>query len=400
MVNVSMLLQPIAIGPLNVQNRIARSATYEAMATETGEITDQIVNLYERLARGQAGFIIAGYSYVQQAGKCMPKQTGLHADAMVPGWRKAIETVHASGGTIAAQLAHGGVQSVKQPGMKHVPGPSSGIRNLSTFMTSRSMDGHEIHDTIDAFGAAAARAVSAGFDAIQIHAAHGYLVNQFLSPHFNRRSDEWGGSDENRFKFMKEVIGAVKKVLPKDKALLVKLSTNDHVRGHGITPVIAKQYASWLAGLLVDCVEISCGTSNFSPFDMSRGAVPIDAFARMFPKWQRPLLKPAMRFMFGRKDLAGEYNLDAAREIKPVLGKIPLMLVGGVRNVVRMEEILHSGVADMISMSRPFVREPMLVNNIKDGKMTNVTCTSCNNCFAAVACGLPLACYVKGLPPE
>ncbi|MBN2152304.1 MAG: NADH:flavin oxidoreductase [Candidatus Lokiarchaeota archaeon] len=394
------LFEPLSLGPLHVQNRLARSATYEAMAPETGEVNDKLVRLYETLAKGQVGLIIAGYSFVQEAGKCMKYQTGLHDDALVPGWKKLVDAVHAAGGTISAQIVHGGLQSVKQPAVKHAPAPSGGIRNLSTFVTSRAMDGGEIQGVIEAFGKAASRAVSAGFDAIQVHAAHGYLASQFLSPFFNRREDEYGGSDEKRFKFLREVIEAVKKVIPNDKAVLVKLNTDDRVRGNGITPVLAKQYASWLAALHVDCVEVSCGTVSLSPFDMSRGTVPINGFARMFPKWQRPLVKPLMRMMFRDKDLTGEYNLDAARAIKPALGSIPLMLVGGVRSVARMEEILQAGSVDMVSMSRPFIREPMLAKGMKEGRISTVACTSCNNCFAAAASGLPLACYVNGLPPE
>ena len=396
--NMSMLFEPIDIGPLTIKNRFVRSATYEAMASENGEVTEELIRLYRNLAKGQAGLIIAGYSYVLPSGKCMKHETGLHDDAMIAGWKRLVDAVHDEGGTIAIQLVHGGIQSLKEKGTRSIRGPTGGIRNSVNFGKSSEMTDSEIRETIEAFGAAASRAISAGVDAIQIHAAHGYLASEFLSPFFNRREDSWGGSDENRFKFLKEVILAVKNGLPSEKALLIKLNAADHVKGGGITPELALVYARWLADLGIDGLELSCGTTFFSPFNMCRGNIPYDDLSRKFPKWQRPLVKSIMKQMFKSRALEGEYNMDAAKIIKPVLGKVPLILVGGVRSVARMESIIREGHADMVSMCRPFVREPFLVKDIKDGKIDAVTCTSCNRCFAAVFNEIPLACYAKGLP--
>jgi 2,4-dienoyl-CoA reductase-like NADH-dependent reductase (Old Yellow Enzyme family) len=397
---LSILFEPINLGPLTIKNRFVRSATFEAMTSENGEVTNQLVRLYRNLARGQVGLIITGCSYVQATGKFLNSQTGFHDDATIAGWKRLVDTIHEEGGTIAVQLGLGGIQGVKEKGMRYLPAPSGGIRNLANFATSREMTEAEIQETIERFGAAASRAIAAGVDAIEIHAAHGYLVSEFLSPYFNRRDDSWGGSDENRFRFLKEIVAAVKKSMPAETALLVKLNTNDHAKGGGITPQLALIYAGWLANLGIDGLEVSCGMANFSPFNMSRGMAPYDDFARIYPKWQRWIAKPAMKRVLKPQPLEGEYNLEASKLIKPVLGNLPLILVGGLRSVARMETIIQEGTADMISMSRPFVREPMLVKNIWEGKIDAVSCTSCNRCLAAITTGLPLACYVNGLPKE
>ncbi|HME53984.1 MAG TPA: NADH:flavin oxidoreductase [Candidatus Lokiarchaeia archaeon] len=397
---MSILFEPINLGPLIIKNRFVRSATYEAMARENGEVTDELIRLYRNLAKGQAGLIIAGFSYVHPSGKSFKHQTGIHDDAMINGWKRIVDEVHDAGGTIAIQLAHGGIQSVKEKGTRYLAGPSGGIRNYINFTTSREMSDSEIQETIESFGAAAARAISAGVDAIQVHAAHGYLGSEFLSPFFNRREDSWGGTDEKRFRFLKEIIAAIKKSMPDDKALLVKLNTDDNVKVGGITPQLARTYAGWLVELGIDGLEVSCGTAAFSPFNVIRGMAPYDDLARAFPRWSRWLVKPAMKRMIKPQPLSGEYNLEAANLIKPILGKVPLILVGGVRSLARMDRIIQDGAADMISMCRPFIREPMLVKEIMEGKLEAVACTSCSRCFAAVFNEIPLACYVRGLPME
>jgi 2,4-dienoyl-CoA reductase-like NADH-dependent reductase (Old Yellow Enzyme family) len=256
----------------------------------------------------------------------------------------------------------------------------------------------EIMEMIKAFGAAARRAVEAGADGIQLHGAHGYLINEFLSPFFNSRTDSWGGSDENRFQFLKEVLQEIKTVVPDGFPILVKLSTNDYTPKEGITLSLAPRYAGWLAKLGIAGLEVSCGTGNYSYMNMCRGDVPTDEFLKALPWWQKPMGRLMIGKLEGKYDLEEGYNLEAAKKIKPVLGNTPLFLVGGMRTVSHMEEVLESGHADFISMSRPFIREPFLVNKIKDGKMDRVSCVSCNRCLAAVPNDIPIYCYNKGFP--
>jgi len=240
---------------------------------------------------------------------------------------------------------------------------------------------------------AAGRAVKAGADGIQLHAAHGYLINQFLSPFFNTRNDAWGGSDKNRFRFLKEIIIEIKKELPEKMLLLVKLNTNDYTPREGITPLLAKQYAQWLPELEIDGLEISCGTPIYSFMNMCRGDVPVKEILEGLSRWKKPVGKRMLSALVGKYDLQEGYNLEAAKMIKPVIGKVPLFLVGGLRSLSYMEEILEKGSVDFISMSRPFIREPLLVKRFKEGKTEAASCVSCNKCLAAVANNRPVRCY-------
>ncbi|MCJ7782551.1 MAG: NADH:flavin oxidoreductase [Desulfobacterales bacterium] len=395
---MSILFTPIKLGNLQIQNRFIHSATYEAMALETGEVSDKLIKRYQNLAKGKVGLIIPGYMYVQQVGRSYKYQTGIHNDDMISGLRTLVEAVHQEGGKIAFQLVHAGRQTTKAMIGQTPIGPSSRGRDPINFVKPKEMSVEEIQDVIQAFGAAAKRAVRAGADGIQLHAAHGYLINQFLSPFFNHRKDKWGGSDANRFRFLKEVISEVRKALPRGMPILVKLNTHDYTPREGITPPLAVIYAKWLSDLEINGLEISCGSAIYSFMNMCRGDVPVKELVQGLPFWKRPLGKLMMKSMVGKYDYEEGYNLEAAKMIKPVLGKIPLFVVGGLRKVAQMNEALEKQYADCISMSRPFIREPFIVKKIKEGKTEAVACVSCNRCLAAVPNNMPVRCYNKGFP--
>jgi 2,4-dienoyl-CoA reductase-like NADH-dependent reductase (Old Yellow Enzyme family) len=306
--------------------------------------------------------------------------------------------VHDEGSKIAFQLSHSGRQTTKDCIMQTPIAPSKGPRDNIYMVKPREMTEEEIQEVIKAFGAAALRASQAGADGVQIHAAHGYLINQFLSPFFNKRTDSWGGSDENRFRFLKEVVLEIRKNISHGKSVLVKLNTRDYTPKHGIILPLAKRYASWLADLPIDGLEVSCGTLSYSMFHVFRGDVPTEELIMNFPWWRKILGRMMLKNMAGKFDLEEGYNVEAARIIKPVLGDVPLFVVGGMRSVDQMEKVLNDGVADFISMSRSFIREPNIVNKIKAGKAAGVACVSCNKCFAAVANDMPVRCYHKGFP--
>ncbi len=395
---MSILFTPIKLGNLQIQNRFIHSATYEAMALETGEVSDKLIKRYQNLSKGKVGLIIPGYMYVHPLGRSYTYQTGIHNEDMISGLWKLVDAVHQEGGKIAFQLAHAGRQTTKAIIGQTPIGPSSRGRDPVNFVKPKEMSVDDIQDVIQAFGAAAERAVRAGADGIQLHAAHGYLINQFLSPFFNQRRDEWGGSDENRFRFLKKIVAEVKKALPGGMPILVKLNTHDYTPREGITPPLAVIYATWLSDLGIDGLEISCGSAIYSFMNMCRGDVPVKELVQGLPFWKKPVGKLVMKSMVGKYDLEEGYNLEAAKMIKPVLGKIPLFVVGGLRKVAHMNEVLEKQYADCISMSRPFIREPFIVKKIKEGKTEAVACISCNRCLAAVPNNMPLQCYVKGFP--
>jgi 2,4-dienoyl-CoA reductase-like NADH-dependent reductase (Old Yellow Enzyme family) len=395
---MSILFTPKKIGNIELQNRFVNSATYEGMAKQNGEVTEELIKRYEELAKGSVGLIITGYMSVHPTGRAYPHQTGIHSDDTMPGLKQLTDRVHQEGGKIVFQLAHAGRQTTRGL-IGQIPlGPSSSGRDPVNFVKPKEMTEDEIMEIVNAFGAAANRAVEAGADGIQLHGAHGYLINEFLSPFFNSRTDSWGGSDENRFRFLKEVLQEIKPVVPDGFPILVKLNTYDYTPKEGITPSLAVRYAEWLTELRIDGLETSCGTGNYSYMNMCRGDVPTDELLKVLPWWQKPMGRLMIGKLEGKYDLVEGYNLEAAKMIKPVLGNTPLFLVGGMRTVSHMEEVLENRYADFISMSRPFIREPFLVNKIKEGKIDKVSCVSCNRCLAAVPNDIPIYCYNKGFP--
>jgi len=394
---MSVMFTPVKIGAMEVANRFVHSATYEAMSTENGEVTDELVKRYSTLAKAGTGLIIPGYLFVHPLGRAVPKQTGIYSDEMIPGLKRLVAAVHEHGGKIALQLAHGGMQTAKAFIGQAPLGPSGGLRNPMTFDKCREMTQDHIEETIRAFSQGARRAAEANADAVQIHAAHGYLISEFLSPFFNRRKDAWGGSDDGRFRFVKEVIQETRKVLPDSMPVLIKINTNDFTPKEGVTPELAKKYAGWMRDAGIDGVELSCGT--FFTFHVVRGEIPSKEIAKALPAWMRLLAKLQFRKLRRPCSFAEAYNLPAAEIIKPELGEVPLMLVGGVRRLSQMEELVEGKYADLISMSRPFIREPFLVKRFREGTADEASCISCNKCFAAIANNLPVRCYVDGLPP-
>ncbi|MBW1782358.1 MAG: NADH:flavin oxidoreductase [Deltaproteobacteria bacterium] len=364
---MSVMFTPVKIGAMEVANRFVHSATYEAMATEDGEVTDALVKRYTTLAKAGTGLIIPGYLFVHPLGRAAPKQTGIYSDGMIPGLKRIVEAVHAHGGKIAFQLAHGGMQTSKAFIGQAPLGPSGGLRNPMTFDKCKAMTQDQIEEAIGAFSQGARRAAEAKADAVQIHAAHGYLISEFLSP------------------------------LPDTMPILIKINTNDFTPKEGVTPKLAKRYAGWLRDAGIDGVELSCGT--FFTFHVVRGDIPSNEIAKALPGWMRPLAKLQFRKFRRPCGFIEAYNLPAAEIIKPELGEVPLMLVGGVRRLSQMEELVEGPSADLISMSRPFIREPFLVKRFREGTADAASCISCNKCFAAIANNLPVRCYVDGLPP-
>ncbi|MBN2025647.1 MAG: NADH:flavin oxidoreductase [Actinobacteria bacterium] len=390
---MSILFSPVRLGDLEIKNRFVHSGTTESMAQESGEVTEALLGRYEKLARGGVGLIMPGAMYVQPSGKHFRLATGIHSDDMIPGLRNLVGAVHAQGGKIVFQLNHAGRQTVKAIIGQKPMGPSAYKRDPAYLVKPREMTEEDIRETIHAFGRAAGRAAAAGADGVQIHAAHGYLINQFLSPFFNARSDSWGGSNENRFRFLAETYKEVKANLPAEMAVLVKLNTNDFTPRDGVTPPLAAKYAGWLQQLGIDGVEVSQG-SIYGMMNVMRGGIPVKEMLESQAAWKRPAAWFLLKGMQGKFDLEEAYNLAAAKVVKPALEGVPLILVGGMRRASHMEEVLQDGHADLISLSRPLIREPDLVNKFEEGK-EEASCVSCNKCFAAMIADKPVRCYCK-----
>lgn len=390
---MSILFQSASIGRMALKNRLVKSAFLENMATPDGHPTENTLRFYERLAKGGVGLIVTGMAYVNRIGKGQPLQHGADTDAMIPAWRRITDSVHQLGGKIAMQIVHcGRPANPKALGGRQAVAPSA-VPNLFYVARPRAMTGDEIVQTIKDFGDAAARVKEAGFDAVQVHGAHGYLVSSFLSPLTNRRRDEWGGDAGRRFRFPAEVYRSVRRAVGPDFPVLFKLNAKDFT-WNGLTPDESFPAARSLADLGLDALEISGGISYETFLHASRGGFPTDIVARDRGMLVRQFLVAVLRMQTRLIPFKEAYFLPYAEQLKPTL-KIPLILVGGIRTADTAERILKAGVADFISMARPLVREPDLPNRWLKGERHAAQCTSCNRCAGEEDRGNKAACYAR-----
>jgi 2,4-dienoyl-CoA reductase-like NADH-dependent reductase (Old Yellow Enzyme family) len=258
------------------------------------------------------------------------------------------------------------------------------------------MDFEEIEETIDAFGTAAGRAKKAGFDAVQLHAAHGFLLCQFLSPHTNRRTDEWGGSLENRMRFVLKVYESVRDAVGPNYPVLVKLNVEEGLE-NGLHVEEASAIAKKLAEAGIDAVEISGGTIVDTVFMMARGDIPIDVLTRGKDDATKAQMADALYSIKDPVKFEEAYWLNHAETIKQAIGEVPLMLVGGMKYPQTMEKIVKEDKADFVSLCRALIREPDLPNQLAEGRKDPVKCSFCNRCSCEIVVwGRPLRCYNLG----
>lgn len=364
---MSKLFEKTAIKSLELANRFVRSATWEGMAETDGSCTQELIDITAGLAKGGAGLIITGHAYVSPEGQAGPWQIGVHNDEMLPGLTNMAAAVHRSGGKVALQIAHAGCYGfVSATGIEPV-GPSPGIAEKIPFC--RELTCAEISAVCVAFGRAAGRAKAAGFDAVQIHAAHGYLLSEFLSPFFNRRTDHYGGSVGNRARIVLEVLQSVRKAVGDDYPVLIKLNSEDFIEG-GLSVDDMLAIAALLEKAGIDAVEMSGGT--------------IYASADYSTVRTGALAKPEQEV----------YYRGAAARFKAAFS-VPLMLVGGIRSFEVAEALVNDGNADYIALCRPLIREPGLVSRWRSGDRRKAGCLSENACLGPLMKGEGLCCPVK-----
>lgn len=384
-----MLFNPASIRSMELRNRIVISAMGENMADGSGLPTEATEAHYQRLAKGRAGLIIAGFANVSPVGKAFLYQHSAASDEMVPAWQKITSMVHDYGAKIAMQIGHAGRQ--KDPKLGSAVAPSR-VPNFMYYTIPHALTESEIKQTIEDFALAAYRVKSAGFDAVQLHAAHGYLISAFLSPFTNRRRDQWGGSHENRFRFFEETYQAVRSAVGPAFPILCKINVSDFV-GVGLTPRDSYQYARRMAELGVGALEISGGIME-TILTTCRGDSLAktcgrnrDFFTRQFLGVYLSLQKKLARFQEA-------YFLPYAIELRPEL-TIPLILVGGIRSATAAERILDDHQADFISLGRPVIFEPNLPARWQADRNYTPRCISCNKCLGEVEQGNQLRCYLR-----
>lgn len=390
---MSLLFEPGQIGNMTVKNRFIRTAAGDGTATLAGECTDAVIDYYSQLAEGGSGLIITGAAYVHESGKT-GRFIGIYSDELVDGYKKLTKAVHAYDSRIVLQIFLPGRASFDIP-----VGPSP-VKNEVTGVVPRELMEEEILEYITAFGQSARRAKKAGFDGIQFHAAHGYLIHSFLSPYTNRRKDKWGGTFENNFRFLLESYSKVRELVGDNYPVLIKTNAQDYIDG-GITLDLGKRIAEKISSEVFNAIELSAGVNTDRPFFyMAKGD--LSANFRIIGKDLEQTRQTIKNIKELEQDikLKEAYFRPFAKEIKKVID-IPLILPGGNRTVAKMEDILKSGDADFIGLCRPLIREPDFPNKVKQWELKKSDCLNCNRCLTTGKGPFgPNQCYQKLFRPD
>jgi 2,4-dienoyl-CoA reductase-like NADH-dependent reductase (Old Yellow Enzyme family) len=343
---MSKLFESFKINGLKVGNRFVRSATVDNLG-ERLKVSQRQLDFYRELTRGETGLIISSGLFPSLDGWAAPGQLGIHNDSMIPELSKLVNVVHQNGGKIVAQLMHAGWFGNPDVNGLQVVGPSA-VVNPANNLKVRELSSDEVLEHVDDFVRGAGRAVEAGFDAVQVHAAHGWFVSAFLSPVTNTRQDEWGGTPEKRVKFVTSIIRGIRQITGPHFPILIKLGLKDyHPEGKTVAEGIASALACVEAGL--DAVEISEGIEK-EPFHHIR------------------------------TDAKTPYYLEECREARKAIAK-PLILVGGMRELADIRNVVEGGLADAVSMCRPFIMDQHIVQKFRLGLSSKSNCNSCNNCI-------------------
>lgn len=349
MFKMSELFEPFQIGELILRNRVVRSATTSAWSKPNGVLRPGIIALLTKLAEGEVGLIIKGHMYVIESGKAYTGQAGIDSETHLPMLKKLTNSIHSAGGVISAQLSHAGINSsINRLG----PSEYEGIIR-SRQIKARGLSSDEIWEIVYAFGDGAEKAVEAGFDAIQVHGAHGWLISEFLSRYFNKRDDEWGGDLNRRMKILHEIFDEIRKRVGQKIPLSLKMNCDDFIP-NSFTIDDSRIVAEKMSEKKIDLLEISGGSYLGQVVE----------------------LREAARF---KSDpiLSEAYYASYAAEIKKQVGKTVTALVGGIRSLACMEKIVENKVADLVSMCRPFIRDQDLVKKLKS-EVNGSKCLSCD----------------------
>jgi len=363
------LFEKTAIKSLELDNRSVRSATWSGVGDPKGYVTDRALEFYGHLAAGGVGLIVTGFQYVMPNAVAMPHQIGNYSDDLLEGLSRLAEAIHSRGGKVIAQLVHTGSKANPKLFLEEgeIWGPSA-VPDPLTGNIPKEMTRQDITQAIEAYATAALRAQRAGFDGVQLHGAHGYGINHFLSGAMNRRSDGYGGDIGRRYRFLGEVMEAVKGAVGKDYPLFIKLSGNDYFPG-GLVPEESLYIARRLVEDGIDCIEVSAG-SRASANGMAPSRTKI------------------------RREENEAYLAELAGRFKEAVN-VPIITVGGIRSFAVVSRILADGLADYVAFSRPLIREPHLINRWKSGDLGKAKCISCNGCFDTGLEGFGVICKVE-----
>jgi 2,4-dienoyl-CoA reductase-like NADH-dependent reductase (Old Yellow Enzyme family) len=388
---------PAKLGPITLRNRIIKAATFEA-ATPDALVTDNLIDYHRKPAAGGVGMTTVAYCAVSPGGRTEGRQMWMRPEA-IPGLQRLTEAVHAEGAAISAQIGHAGPVADARSNKAKALAPVR-IFNPIAMRFAKKATRDDIRDVMAAHADAVRFAIDAGFDAVEIHLGHGYFCSSFLSPLVNRRTDEFGGSLENRAKVARGVVRAVRQAVGNQIAVTAKLNMADGLRA-GIRLEEALTTAKWLeedGGL--DAIELTAGSSFVNPMYLFRGDVPLKEFAGVFNPPMRWAVRAVGKKILREYPYRDAYLLDLARKFRAELS-MPLILLGGITNKETMDLAMAEGF-EFVAMARALLAQPDLINRIADdGDSVRSECTHCNKCMPIAFKSRPSVrthCVVTGAP--
>lgn len=392
----SLLFTPVTLGPLTLRNRSIRSAAFESMCP--GNVpSPQLLDYHRSVAAGGVGMTTVAYAAVTRSGLSFDRQLWMRPE-IVPGLRELTDAVHAEGAAASIQLGHCGNMSHKSICGCLPVGASSGF-NLYSPTFVRGLHADELPEMAKAYGRSVCLAREAGFDAVEIHAGHGYLISQFLSPSTNHRKDEFGGTLANRMRFMEMVMEEVLKAAGNDMAVLVKMNMRDGFRG-GMELDESLQVARKLQELGAHALVLSGGFVSKAPMYVMRGEMPIRTMTHyMTCWWLKYGVRLVGKYMIPSVPFREAYFLEDALKFREALD-IPLVYVGGLVSRQKIEEVLNHGI-EAVQMGRALLNEPDFVNRMRREENARCNCRHSNYCIARMYT-LDMACHQhlqEELPP-
>lgn len=394
----SILFTPASIGPLTLRNRTIRSAAFESMCPGNAP-SEQLLNYHRSVAAGGVGMTTVAYAAVTRSGLSFDRQLWMRKE-IIPGLRKVTDAIHQEGAAASIQLGHCGNMSHKKICGETPVGACSGF-NLYSPTFVRGLQKDELHQLAKAYGDAVRLSKEAGFDAVEIHAGHGYLISQFLSPYTNHRKDEYGGTLENRMRFMNEVMEEVTRAAGNDTAILVKMNMRDGFKG-GMEIDESLTVAQQLVKDGAQALVLSGGFVSKAPMYVMRGAMPIKTLTHYMESWWLKWgVRLAGHLMIPTVPFKEAYFLEDALQFRQHIKDVPLVYVGGLVSRKKIDEVLDSGF-EFVQMGRALLNEPGFVNRMKEEEQARCNCKHSNYCIARMYT-LDMACHQhleETLPPH
>ena len=346
------LLEHAVIAGMPVRNRILRSATWEALADAKGYMLEKQYRIYDQLAKNEVGLICTGYARVDGEDRPNAGMMGIYDDAFIPQYQELTRRVHAYGSKIMMQIAYGGTKTTFEREGRTIFSPSA-VTERKTGTVGVAMSPDDIRHLIDEYAQAAKRVRDSGFDAVEIHGGHSYLLNQFLSPYYNRRSDAYGGSPANRYRIVGDIIAAIRKAVGMHFPIWIKITCSDFFEG-GLTFAESLDICRRLQQSGIGAIEVS-------------GNIHGKAQQEIGLEWDGHVIRD------------GGYFLDYAKDIANAV-RVPVYVTGGFKDPRQMETALKTSKLAGIGLSRPLLSEPDLVHRWNQGKLQPARCVHCSKC--------------------